>query len=384
MVSEGTPSIGMFLSLSATLAWVTLPMTSGSFESCGLVQQHVNPPMSASSTQNEVHTEDTRGLVQQHVSPLMSASSTQNEMHTEDTLSMVQLKSDDGIKRVTKENGARSKDVLFREASRAQMASCRAHAPKVNHPDRKPEAGSVLYVIKTYAGAYENKLRAVMETWGAQVPRSSLLIVGDEEHKEFPIHVAKECGADANLGLACRVAHGVELAAKTPGNWSWVFVVDDDHYVKTDNLESFLATLDSSVATGVGCYGCGAGGQFNYCRGKGGFCGGCGYGFSRAALMKAVRGHEAEFREQHLSVAESRELSEAREDMAMSCTMTDRLPDMKVQPLVGSGIDGNNAEELFKDLSRDGCNTKSSIWHWIKPEMMHKVHKLVTTDGPGC
>mmetsp|Transcript_55694 Transcript_55694/g.107460 ORF Transcript_55694/g.107460 Transcript_55694/m.107460 type:complete len:359 (+) Transcript_55694:38-1114(+) len=358
MVSKVTPSVGMFLSLSATLAWAALPMTRGSIEASGLVQIHV--------------------------SPLMSTSSIQNDVHSEDAFSMLQAESDDGIKGVKQENNARSKDFLFREASRAQMASCRAHAPKVNHPNRKPKAGSVLYVIKTYAGAYENKLRAVMETWGAQVPRSSLLIVGDEEHKEFPIHVANECGSDPNLGLACRVAHGVELAANTPGNWSWVFVVDDDHYVKTDNLERFLATLDSNVPTGVGCYGCGAGGGFNYCRGKGGFCGGCGYGFSRAAVMKAVKGHEAEFRAQHLSVAESKELSEAREDMAISCTMTDRVPDMKVQPLVGGGIDGNNAAELMKALSRDGCNTQSSLWHWIKPEMMHKVHKLVTTDGPGC
>jgi len=333
----------MFLSLSAVLLWVSLQLTSGSDNGCDSFLPHVD----------------------------------------EDLFSVFQLGNDAGISRV-KQNNARNKELLYREASRARMAACHAQAPQFNHLDQKPEVGSVLYVIKTYSGAYENRLRAVMETWAARVPRSSLLIVGDKEHAEFPIHVAHECSSDAMLGLACRVAHGVELAANTPGNWSWVFIVDDDHYVKTDNLEQFLATLNPSIATGVGCYGCGSGKPFNYCRGNGGFCGGCGYGFSRAAIMRAIRGHEVDFRAQHLSVAESKTLSDTREDMAMTCTMMDCVPDMKVQALLDSGLDGDTPTELFEILSREGCGTQQAIWHWIKPEMMHKLHKLVTTDGHGC
>jgi len=326
-----------------------------------------------------------------------SASSTDSECsYQRDSLALMQmdtaqhrdqlLQADDELRAGENTSGARRKrqEQIYWQASLVRMASCREHAPQAKLADGVPMAGSVLYVIKTYSGVYNTKLRAVMETWAAKVPESSLLIIGDQPHEKYPVHVADECGADPNLGLACRVAHGVELAAKTPGNWSWVLVIDDDHYVKTENLELFLARFDANKLLGVGCYGCGSGEPFHFCHGKGGFCGGCGYAFSRAAVMKAVAGHEADFRAEHLAMAKSRELSEQREDMAMSSTMTSRVPNMDIQLLEGHGIDGHNVEDLMTELRRDGCGTKSTIWHWIQPETMQAMHKLITTDGPSC
>jgi len=362
----------MFLSFSAALVWAILPSTSGSDISCDSLVQSMSG--SDDGCDALVQMEQLRATPTQHHPPIED----DNGKHD----MFVQLQLDVGIGRVSQSSDQR--ELFYLTASRARMATCHVQAPHISLLGQTPMPGSVLYLIKTYSGAYDTKLRAVMDTWGARVPKSSLLIVGDEPSAQFPIHVAKECGSDAMLGLACRVAHGMELAASTPGNWSWVFVVDDDHYVKTDNLERSLARLDPNVVTGVGCYGCGSGEPFHYCHDKGGFCGGCGYGFSRAAVMKAIKGKEADFRAQHLSVAESKELSDKREDMAMTCTMMIRVPDMKVEPLEGSGIDGDNEKALMEDISRDGCKTQSAIWHWIKPEMMHKLHRLVATDGPGC
>jgi len=266
---------------------------------------------------------------------------------------------------------------LFQRASEEVVARLSAKEPDGQFADHALEPGSVLYVIKTYSGAYKTKLRAVMDTWGSQVPKSSLIIVGDLPFAEFPVQVAMECGSDAMLGLACRVAHALELAARTPGNWSWVFIVDDDHYVKTDNLERTLARFDGQTPVGVGCYGCGQGAPFHYCNDAGGFCGGCGYAFSRKAIMQAVAGREEEFRRLHLNVSESK-LSETREDMATTCTMRKLVQDMDIQPLGGTG-DGNDA---VKELVGDGGTTKLVAWHHVSPEQMHEMHKLIMEKRP--
>jgi len=261
---------------------------------------------------------------------------------------------------------------LFQQASAELVAKLSAMTPVGQFADHAPEPGSVLYVIKTYSGAYNTKLRAVMDTWGSQVPKSSLIIVGDLPFAEFPVQVAMECGSDAMLGLACRVAHALMLAARTPGNWSWVVIVDDDHYVKTDNLERSLARFDGQTPVGVGCYGCGQGAPFHYCNDAGGFCGGCGYAFSRKAIMLAIQGREEEFRQLHLNISKSK-LSESREDMATTCTMRTLVQDMKVQPLGRTG----NGDNAVQELVREGGTTKFVAWHHVSPDEMHEMHKLL-------
>jgi len=229
------------------------------------------------------------------------------------------------------------------------------------------DKGNVLYMVKSYKGFYETKLRALLKTWGSMLSKSSLLVLGDEDWPEYPISKASMCESDATEGLSCRVAYGVTLAAKHPGNWSWLFVVDDDHYVWPVNVEKQLSKMDATKPVGAGCYGCGAP---QYCDGHGGFCGGCGYALSRAAVMAVVGSNATEFQAYHDKISRSKK-SEGREDMALSCALRERVPDLRVQQMLTMHGEEPNLQTLRPD--QDDTMT----WHHITPEMMENIHHLI-------
>jgi len=236
---------------------------------------------------------------------------------------------------------------------------------------RNKDMGSVLFMVKSYSGFYDTKLRAQMQTWGSLLPRSSFLVLGDKAWSEFPIEQATECGADATEGLACRVAYGMTVAAKTPGNWSWLYVIDDDHYVRPGLVEKNLAEFNESEPVAGGCYGCG---RPQYCGGKGGFCGGCGYFFSRVAVKAMVGDDATEFMAYHSRISKSNR-SEGREDMAISCTLFERVPNVEIKTMEHMAGDGPILEKL------QPAQDKAMSWHHIGPEMMHALHQIVVKSA---
>jgi hypothetical protein len=129
----------------------------------------------------------------------------------------------------------------------------------------------VLYVVKSFSKYYDTRLSTLMKTWGSLVDRSLLLLVGDQDSPDLPVYKPSECMDSCGMCLSCRVAHALVLASLQPGNWSWVFLVDDDHYIRTAEVERELANLDATQKLAVGCWGCGNG---KSCNGVGGFCGG--------------------------------------------------------------------------------------------------------------
>jgi len=232
----------------------------------------------------------------------------------------------------------------------------------------KDGGGDVLYMVKSYKGSYNTQLRAVLQTWGSTLPPSSLLVLGDEDWAEFPISKASMCGSDATQGLACRVAYGMTVAAKAPGNWSWLYVVDDDHYVQPPMVERTLAKFDASKLVAGGCYTCGVP---KYCDGQGGFCGGCGYFLSRAAVRAMVGDDSAAFMAFHGRISGSKK-SDGREDMAISCALRERVPDVQIESMPPHMHGG---QPNLKTLQPEQDETLS--WHHISPEMMRQIYQVV-------
>lgn len=238
--------------------------------------------------------------------------------------------------------------------------------------------GSVLYVVRTWSGLWDTRLHAVMQTWGSLIDDSHLLIISDTGKDKdqklvsgLPIHKVSldECPSDATCGLSCRTAHALVDAWQHPGNWSWVFLVDDDHYIKPGAVEQAFARFDASAKVGAGCWGCGAG---TYCNGLGGFCGGCGYGFSRTALNALIGGSAKEFRNFHNKTSHSK-LSDGREDMATSCTARMKIPDLEIVKLG----DMQDHPAPGDKLEREARKFKGFGWHHVSPEQMFEIHRVL-------
>lgn len=252
--------------------------------------------------------------------------------------------------------------------------------------------GPVLYVIKTWSGMFKTRLAALMQTWGSLVEESHLLIMADpgnsttdKELADLNIKVHKVplsvCGADSTKGLTCRVAHGIALASQQPGDWSWVYVVDDDHYINTAVLEQSLAKQDATAKVAVGVWGCGVP---KCCHGLGGFCGGCAYGFSRPAVQALIGGSAEGFLAFHANLSSNSNLTQGREDMTTSCTAHMKVPDMKIVKLDKDMFDALWVAKRGEDLSQKNISqaaakeTRALGWHHVTPEQMRAIHESVS------
>merc|ERR1712032_1295162 len=137
------------------------------------------------------------------------------------------------------------------------------------------------------------------------------------------VHPATGCPDGHNRGLSCKIAFAWSLAASRMGSHDWMFVVDDDAYVNTTNLESMLLERgNASKLEAHGVVGCG----LEWC--NGGFCGGGGYAVSQAALKTIINKSEPmDFRAEFLRVydqtfGEGSDL--AWDDICASCLMKQR------------------------------------------------------------
>jgi len=251
--------------------------------------------------------------------------------------------------------------------------------------------GPVLYVIKTWSGYFKTKLVALMQTWGSLVEEDHLLIMADpgnattdEELADLHIKVHKVptnvCGADSTKCTTIRVAHGIVLASKHPGNWSWVFMVDDDHYINTAELEQSLAKHDATGKVAVGEWGCGV--PLGLCDGLGGFCGGCGYGFSRPAVQALLGGSAEGFLAFHQNLSSNSKLTQGREDMTTSCAAHMRVPDMKIVKLDKHMEDTKWIPAMKKNLSEAAATSSCIGWHHVSAEQMRVIHQSVSHAKP--
>jgi len=156
--------------------------------------------------------------------------------------------------------------------------------PRVASRTHKAQ-GDILYVVRTWHKNYDTRLPSIIDTWGSALDSSSLLIVGDKDLHNPTVYAATGCSSDHQVGLTCKTGHSLALAAEKIGSRSWAFVIDDDVYVNTSNLEGLLKQHDASRLVALGIPGCGAPHCDDH---QGGFCGGGGYALSSAALKALV------------------------------------------------------------------------------------------------
>ena len=124
----------------------------------------------------------------------------------------------------------------------------------------------------------------------------SLLIVGDKASENPPVLPAKGCGNDHSAQLTCKTGVALQRAYEQLGNFSWIFVVDDDLYLHVANVHQVLSHFDPSKSIAVGIVGCGP----HLCP-RGGFCGGGGYALSRPAVEKIMAQGELAFQKDRWS-----------------------------------------------------------------------------------
>jgi hypothetical protein len=240
------------------------------------------------------------------------------------------------------------------------------------------DPGSVLFVVKAFSGKNFKKymkLSALMKTWGVELADRPHIIVGDQHSYDFPdLLSAPQCEGTGGRyrGLPCRVAFALSLAAKRPSNWSWLYMVDDDHYVVPRNVEQFLAHHDASERQVMGCFGCGK--ERGFCNGKGGFCGGCGIAFSRAGLEAMVleNGETTAFEQEHQAACRNRSLTRGIDDVTTGCVMLNRVPDMQISPV--QHVEPNREP---RNLSTVGPNTPMLAWHHVSTRGMYLLDEKV-------
>jgi len=159
--------------------------------------------------------------------------------------------------------------------------------------------GNVVYAIFTSAiPGYHDALLAQLDTWAARpAAQGRYVAVGGNNYPAawqeagVPGNILRsECRDDLS-SISCKEA--ALLAEGAARGADWLYVIGEDNYVHTGNVEAFLSSKDPDEAVAYGTVGCGKG---LFCRDSelfntlGGFCGGSGYIISRAALQLLLVG----------------------------------------------------------------------------------------------
>lgn len=227
---------------------------------------------------------------------------------------------------------------------------------------------NVLFVVRTWHNSYPTKVEAILRTWGGAV-NNSLVIVGDTPSTSPPVYGASACPNDHSAGLACKDGYALSLAADrlaTSSEYSWVFVVDDDVYVRSRDVEMALVKLNASKAQVLGIPGCGP----ELCGGAGGMCGGAGYAISRAALERLVSGRPAQALADEL-VETCKGAAGGWDDIAVTCALRSR----KVHVDNLDGLHGWRARDHEEFLNWIHDKSPAPLtFHYINASEMDAIH----------
>jgi len=175
-------------------------------------------------------------------------------------------------------------------ASKAKTMAVKGHTvSKVS----ESWTGNVVYAIFTSAiPKYHEALLSQLETWAARpAAQGRYVAVGGNNYPEEwqGRNVLKSECEDGMRSISCKEA--TLLAEGAARGADWMYIIGEDNYVNTRNVEKFLSDKDPNAAVAYGGVGCGKG---VFCRDVeayeegGGFCGGQGYIISRAALERLV------------------------------------------------------------------------------------------------
>lgn len=279
-----------------------------------------------------------------------------------------------------------SSDSTSKVASRLHMDAAQTAMSKRSTQLHKVK-GDILYVVRTWHPNYDTRLPSIMKTWASTLDSSALLIVGDKHLQNPTVHAATGCGTDHHVGLTCKTGHSLALAAEKIGSRPWAFLIDDDVYVNTSNLEDLLKKHDPTRLIALGIPGCGAPHCDDH---QGGFCGGGGYALSRAALKALVdRPTPTDFHNELLDMTKVFYPGEVPwDDITTTCLMKRRgITVEKIDGLYGWRLPDSSTAAPDGKLSQQ---TKTAIhssnplpltFHYIAPQEMYTIHNQFLNPG---
>ena len=240
----------------------------------------------------------------------------------------------------------------------------------------------VLYVLRSHSKNYGTKVVATLDTWAKDVNNSgtdSLLMVGDKASENPPILPAKGCGNDHWQQLTCKTGVALQLAHEQLGlgNFSWIFVIDDDVYLHVANVHRVLSNFDPSKIIAVGIVGCGG-----HLLPGGGFCGGGGYALSRPAMEKIMAQGEPAFQKDLMEpshLAKERN-GQAWDDISFSKLLRrHHIPMLQMKGLYGWRLEGaqRNKSSLNSAYIKAIHQTEPLplTFHYVNPEQKREIHQ---------
>lgn len=115
----------------------------------------------------------------------------------------------------------------------------------------------IMYVIRTSAKFYQNRLIFLLQTWISFVQRHAYIITDESPPNISPNHVIltkNTCGKEEHAvkALCCKTAHDFVLFHRHQSKYDWFCHFDDDQYVHTKNLETYLGNLNPHIPYYIG------------------------------------------------------------------------------------------------------------------------------------
>lgn len=239
-------------------------------------------------------------------------------------------------------------------------------------------SGPVLYVIHSDSRFYSTRIRWIMDTWAANLPRDSVVVIGDKTPEDAAsAALVHPTGCQANShgqGMCCKRAGAVLLAQSIMMHnpfFKWAMFVDDDVYVRPEAVERLLFDQPPDEAgNGVilGTWGC----VTKPC--SPGLCGGGGFAADRNSLRHLVAGKPAVMvHEQMMSCARCEHNSGSGTDVAIARLFDARRLERRRLP-------GTYPWQLKKacfDLSLTPRAPSPLLYHYMNSQSkMYFLHKL--------
>ena len=115
----------------------------------------------------------------------------------------------------------------------------------------------IMYLVRTSAKLYEQRLIHLLETWIEQVSDDTYFVsdlILPKINRHHQLLTQKTCGTDKHTlpSLCCKTAHEFLFYNHLFDKYDWFCHFDDDQYVNVNNLNHYLSKFDTRKAFYIG------------------------------------------------------------------------------------------------------------------------------------
>lgn len=165
------------------------------------------------------------------------------------------------------------------------------------------------------------------------------------------------------------------IQLRTRGNFSWLFMVDDDFYLSVRHVHNVLSGFDASKLISVGIPGCG----MHFCNKQGGYCGGGGFAMTWAALESLMQPNMSEFQRDLMANIAREKNGQSWADISVSCTLRRHgVSLLPIKGLYGWRIDGKRQKGLLNEGYLNAIRAREPLpltFHYINADEMRAIHQ---------